>query len=170
MNEKISGVYKITNDITGDCYIGSSRNIKHRWAVHKCPSTWKKCPNSRMYQDMAQFGLSCFLFEIVEETDNLKEQEQYWIDQLNPTYNSIRANGWDFERYKEWNKSHREEMIARCKEWKETHREEFRAGHKKCNNKLCLYEGEILKLVTLSGRFYKQSIPHAWLEAKKYLL
>lgn len=27
---KISGVYKITNNITGDFYIGSSKNIKQR--------------------------------------------------------------------------------------------------------------------------------------------
>ena len=37
---KISGVYKITNNITGDCYIGSSSNIKQRWAAEKSPSTW----------------------------------------------------------------------------------------------------------------------------------
>lgn len=29
---KISGVYKITNIITNDCYIGSSKDVKRRWA------------------------------------------------------------------------------------------------------------------------------------------
>ena len=34
MAEKISGVYKITNTITGDFYIGSSKNVKKRWVEH----------------------------------------------------------------------------------------------------------------------------------------
>lgn len=29
--EKICGVYKITNTVTGDFYIGSSKNAKQRW-------------------------------------------------------------------------------------------------------------------------------------------
>ena len=56
--EKISGIYKITNIITGDFYIGSSKNIKQRWLSHKVPSAWSKHPNSRMYQDMAKYGLN----------------------------------------------------------------------------------------------------------------
>ena len=31
---KISGVYKITNTVTGDFYIGSSKNIERRWKAH----------------------------------------------------------------------------------------------------------------------------------------
>lgn len=42
--EKISAVYKIVNEVTGDSYIGSSRNVKRRWKDHKCPSTWKLHP------------------------------------------------------------------------------------------------------------------------------
>ena len=49
---KISGVYKITNIITGDFYIGSSKDIKHRWTAHKAPSRWNEHPNCTMYQDM----------------------------------------------------------------------------------------------------------------------
>lgn len=40
--DKISGVYKITNKITGDFYIGSSKNIKRRWYSHKCPYRLKE--------------------------------------------------------------------------------------------------------------------------------
>ena len=63
---KISGIYKITNNITGDFYIGSSKNIKERWVKHKCISTWKQKLNSRMYQDMDQCGLNNFTFEVIE--------------------------------------------------------------------------------------------------------
>lgn len=37
MKEKISAVYKIVNEVTGDFYIGSSKNVKNRWADHKKP-------------------------------------------------------------------------------------------------------------------------------------
>lgn len=155
MDKKTSGVYKITNTITGDFYIGSSRNIKPRWATHKCPSTWKKCPNNPLYLDMQKYGLDNFTFEIIEETDNLHVREQYFIDLLKPSYNSNRANGRDIER---------------CKKWKEDHRKDDLDSHRKCNSKLCLYEGETLTLNALSQRFYNQGIPHAWLKAKDYLL
>lgn len=38
--EKISGVYKITNILTGDFYIGSSKSINDRWRCHRSPANW----------------------------------------------------------------------------------------------------------------------------------
>ena len=58
--EKISAVYKITNNITGDFYIGSSKNVKARWLAHKSPSMWKQQPNSKLYQDFQKYGLDKF--------------------------------------------------------------------------------------------------------------
>ena len=69
MAEIISGIYKITNTVTGDSYIGSSKNVKHRLADHKCQSTWKKCPNNPMYLDMQKYGTDKFVFEILEEEE-----------------------------------------------------------------------------------------------------
>lgn len=152
---KISGVYKITNTITGDFYIGSSRNVKQRLAVHRCISTWNKCPNNQLYLDMWKYDVNNFKFEIIEETSNLKEREQYWIDELRPSYNIRRANGVDIERYKEWYKAHHEECIVK---------------NKASYSRLYLYKGETLTLKALSGRFHNHGIPHAWREAKKYLI
>ena len=152
---KISGVYKITNIITGDFYIGSSKNIMLRLACHKCPSKWKQSPGSKLYQAFIKFGLNNFTFNIIEETFNLKEREQYWIDQLHPSYNRIRANGQDTERYKETNK-----------EYYKAHQ----AEKKSYQNRLCFYEGETITLQALSNRFYRQGIPYPVQEAKKYLL
>ncbi len=75
---KISAVYKIINKITNDFYIGSSKNVKHRWQEHKMPSTWKKQPNSPMYQDMQKYGVDKFDFQILAnvDSDQLKEIEQ----------------------------------------------------------------------------------------------
>ena len=148
--EKISGIYKITNAITGDFYIGSSKDVKRRWAAHKWPSTWNEFPNYPMYQDMRKYGIDKFEFEILVEVeeDKLKETEQYFIEKLQPTYNNRRANGCDFERYKEHDKEY----------------------HRQYQNQLCFYNGETLTLNALRTRFRSQGIDHPMIEAKKYLL
>ena len=144
--EKTSGVYKITNTVTGDFYIGSSNNVKRRWACHKCPSRWEEKPNNPMYQDMKKYGVEKFDFQILEEVEieSLKEKEQWFIEKLHPTYNSNRANGWDIERYKKF-----------CKEY---------------NNQLCFYNGDILTLAALAKRFERAEIKYCVLEAKKYII
>ena len=190
---KIAGVYKITNIITGDFYIGSSQNIKQRWANHKSPSKWKLHPGMKLYQAFINYGLDNFTFEILEETADVKKREQYWIKQLNPSYNSNRAKGWDIERYKEahkrrnkeWNeihrderlaygkayrKAHRDELLAKNKDYHYTHRDEQLAKMKDYCSRLCLYNGETLTLSALSKRFRRQGIPHPTLNAKEYLL
>lgn len=176
--EKISGVYKITNNITGDFYIGSSCNIKQRWGSHKSPSAWKKQQNNLLYLDFQKYGLENFKFEIVEETSQLKEREQYFIDLLKPIYNNNRAKGLDIERRNEYQKEYRQtdESKEYQKEYQKEYRqtEKYKDIHKKSTkeyfNQLCLYKGETLTLNALSNRFYKQGIPHPALEAKDYLL
>ena len=167
--KKISGVYKITNTITGDFYIGSSKDIKLRWSKHKSLSQWKLRPGMKLYQAFIKYGLDSFTFDIIEETDNLREREQYYIEQLKPSYNNYRAKGWNTKRYKETSKQHK-------KEWYKIHRDErlaygkaYRQAHRD-NNRLCLYAGETLTLSALTNRFFRQGIPHARLEAKKYLI
>ena len=175
---KISGVYKITNIITGEFYIGSSKDIKSRWAKHKCPSMWKLHPNVKLYKSMAKYGLDNFIFEVLEETADLKEREQYYIEQLKPSYNNYRAKGFDTDRYKEtsercykeWREVNRDRYLAKLKDYNYTHRDEILAKSKDYYGRLCLYNGETLTLRALSIRFCKQGIPHPTIEAKKYLL
>lgn len=59
---KISAVYKIVNTVTKDFYIGSSKNVKHRWIEHKSHSVWKKHPNNQLYLDMQKYGVDKFDF------------------------------------------------------------------------------------------------------------
>lgn len=103
MIKKISGVYKITNTVTGDFYIGSSNNVKRRWEEHKCPSALKRFPNNPMYLEMQKYGTDKFDFQILAEVEieHLKETEQKLIELLKPIYNDRNANGWDIERQKE---------------------------------------------------------------------
>ena len=160
---KISAVYKITNTITGDFYIGSSKNVKHRWADHKCPSLWKRCPNKQMYIDMQKYGVDKFVFEILEEVEpgSLKEKEQQFIETLKPTYNDRNADGLNIERSKEY-----------MKQYQKT--DKRKKSHRKANNKyysqLCSYNGETLTLKALSNRFERRGISNPTTEAKKYLI
>ena len=148
--DKISAVYKIVNTVTGEFYVGSSKDVKKRWAKHKCPSAWKAAPNSKLYQDMQTYGLDCFSFEILEEVEpeSLRQTEQKFIELLKPTYNQINSKGLDVERFRESSKK----------------------ALKKYYSQRCLYNGETLKLCALIQRFQRAGIPHSTLEAKKYLV
>ena len=197
MQNMTSGVYKITNIITGEFYIGSSNNIKRRWAQHKSPSMWKLQPNFKLYKDMAQYGKDKFIFEVIEETSSLKEREQYYIEQLSPTYNDRYADGIDTDRRKEahkrcskeyykshrnerltkmkaysktYHQAHRDECLAKMKGWHKANRDKQLAKMKSYRSRLCLYEGETLTLSALSSRFCRQGIANPCKEAKKYLL
>ena len=156
---KISGIYRITNTITGDFYIGSSKDAKRRWKEHKCKSRWKKYPNNPMYLDMQKYGTDKFVFEVLAEieADSLKEAEQQFIETLKPTYNSCNAKGLNIERQKEYKKEY--DKTDKRKEY-----------HKEYDNQLCFYNGETLTLCALRDRFRRRGIPHPQIEAKKYLL
>ena len=186
--EKISAVYKITNTVTGDFYIGSSKNVKQRLVTHKCPSTWKKCPNNPMYIDMKKYGVDKFDFEILEEAEEgkLKVAEQKFIELLKPAYNDRNANGRDIERYKEsqkeYNKSEKrkesQKKYNKSDKGKESQKkyqksdkckESHRKARNKYNNQLCFYNGETLTLNTLYQRFKRQGLTNPIQEAKKYL-
>lgn len=186
---KISGVYKITNTVTNDCYIGSSKDVKRRWAAHKCPSEWKKQPNNPLYLDMQKYGVDKFEFQILEEVESkqLKEAEQEFIGVLQPTYNKRRAKGWDIEKkkkymkkyhqtkeYKEYLKKYQQsdkgkETIKKVKK-KYQQSDKGKKAHKKYSDQLCYYNGEILKLSALLYRFRRDGIEHPTQEARKYLL
>ena len=160
---KISAVYKIINTITGDFYVGSSKNVKKRWAAHKIPSVWNRYPNNPMYLDMKKFGIDKFELQILEEVeiDSLKEAEQQFIEKLQPTYNNNNAKGLDIERYKEWQEEYRK--TDKCKEYQKQYQLEY-------ENQLCSFNGETLTLHALYQRFRRAGIIHPTAEAKKYLL
>ena len=164
---KISAVYRITNTVTGDFYIGSSNDIKRRFAEHKAPSKWNECPNNPMYLDMKKYGIENFVFEVIAEVeeDSLKEAEQKFIETLKPTYNNRNANGLDIDKFKEYQKEYQKEY-HKSEKYKESHRK----ASNKYYNQLCYYNGETLTLRALYLRFYKAGISNPTLEAKKYII
>ena len=163
MRNEACGVYKITNIVTGDFYIGSSKDVKRRWREHKRPSVWNRYSKHPLYSDMQKYGVDKFDFQILAEVEieQLKETEQEFIEMLKPTYNNINAKGWDVKRYKEHRKEYYKEYQYSDK-YKE-HKKEYR-------NQLCSYNGETLTLNALSARFQRAGVEHYTIEAKKYLI
>lgn len=83
----ICGIYKITNLLTEQCYIGQSVNISDRWKQHcKCGLGIEASATNVLYNSMQQDGVWNFSFELLEECsrDLLNEKEAFWID----TYSS----------------------------------------------------------------------------------
>ena len=77
------GIYKITNTITDECYIGQSNDIYRRWSDHcKCGLGIDTPPGNKLYKSMQEYGLENFTFELVEECSQseLNEKEKYFIE------------------------------------------------------------------------------------------
>ena len=78
----VCGIYKITNRITGLCYIGQSVDIAKRWKDHvKCGLGIDTPAQNKLYQAMLKDGLTNFTFELLEECkrDLLNEKEKFYI-------------------------------------------------------------------------------------------
>lgn len=94
----VTGIYKITNIKTKECYIGQAIHIKDRWAEHaKCGLGIDTPAGNKLYKAIQEFGLWNFSFEVLEECprEQLNEKEKYYIDLYSSYdygYNSTRGN------------------------------------------------------------------------------
>lgn len=93
MAKIICGIYKITNQVNGKCYIGQSINIEKRWKQHRQQafSVNSICYDSYFYRSIRKYGLENFIFEILEEClkEQLNEKEIFYIAKYhsdNPTF------------------------------------------------------------------------------------
>ena len=90
-----SGIYKITNIKTKECYIGQAANISDRFKQHTKAGLGIDTPAAnKLYKAMQEYGIWNFSWEILEECkrEELNEKEKYYIelyDSKNFGYNSI---------------------------------------------------------------------------------
>lgn len=84
----LSGIYKITNIINGEFYIGSSKDLSRRF------NNWRseyRIKRNHYYEWLYSNKLKDFQFELIEEVvpikDLLWEREQYWVNNLKPRLN-----------------------------------------------------------------------------------
>jgi group I intron endonuclease len=90
-----AGVYLWHNNITGDQYIGSSRNIYKRLADYFKASNLAKHRNSYILNAISKYGIEIFSFiiiQIVGDTESVTKKqclqiEQKYIAEFNPKYN-----------------------------------------------------------------------------------
>ena len=94
------GIYKITNQINGKCYIGQSTNIHKRWNNHRSAYQNQNAHeyNYYLYRAMRKYGIENFTFEVIEECkqSELNKRETYWIDYYDSYKNGYNlTNGGD---------------------------------------------------------------------------
>lgn len=78
-----TGIYKITNQVTGECYIGQAVSIQDRWKEHaKCGLGIDTPVGNKLYKSMLEYGLQNFSWEVLEicTKADLDEKEAYYID------------------------------------------------------------------------------------------
>ena len=89
------GIYIITNNVNGKCYIGQSINIKKRWNQHKNEAFCVTSPsyNYPLYMAFRKYGVENFKFEVLEECkkQELEEKEIFYIAK----YKSDGENGYN---------------------------------------------------------------------------
>lgn len=81
-------IYRITNHITSQCYIGKTTNtIEKRFARHI--SNALRGDETYLYRSMRKYGVENFSVDIVEETNaqELNEREIFYIQEISPELN-----------------------------------------------------------------------------------
>lgn len=79
----ITGIYKITNQLNQQCYIGQAKDISKRFKEHaKCGLGIDTPQNNKLYKAMLEDGLENFSWEVLEKCplDQLNEKEAYYIN------------------------------------------------------------------------------------------
>ncbi len=88
---KTCGIYKITNKVNQNLYIGKSIWIENRWQQHIFDALNR--PKTAIDFAIQKYGVDNFTNEIIEECsfELLNEKERYWINY----YNTYRGQGYN---------------------------------------------------------------------------
>lgn len=90
-----SGIYKISCSANAKFYIGSAKNFNVRWSNHKSMLKRNCHGNRHLQHTWNKYGEDIFKFDIIEycNIDKLIEREQFYIDNLKPTFNIAKVAG-----------------------------------------------------------------------------
>lgn len=81
--DTVCGIYKITDLITEQCYIGQSVDIAQRWKDHiKCGLGIDASSSNKLYNSMQKDKIWNFTFELLEACpkQSLNEKQALWIN------------------------------------------------------------------------------------------
>jgi group I intron endonuclease len=91
-------IYKITNKITNDFYIGytaSALEFRFKKHIQNAKDGYK----THLYNAIRKYGKDNFIIECLQEDGNLNEDESLWIGKLKPKYNMTKGGeGGDTSR------------------------------------------------------------------------
>lgn len=76
-------------------YIGSSVDVSHRWIEHRSNLSRGSHHSPKIQNHYNKYGANDLVFEIIEHCtrNNLLEREQYYLDTLNPWFNTYPIAG-----------------------------------------------------------------------------
>ena len=114
------GIYIITNEVDGKCYVGQvgkgkDRTFKIRWDEHLYYLKNNKHGNKHLQRSWNKYGEDSFTFdilEVIEDVNLLNEHEIYWIDYYNSFHNGYNQT----EGGEGMNKPHSEETKQKISE------------------------------------------------------
>jgi hypothetical protein len=81
--QDVCGIYKITNQITSEAYIGQAVDVATRWKEHaKCGLGIDTPASNKLYKAMLEYGITNFSWELLEACprEQLNEKEREYID------------------------------------------------------------------------------------------
>lgn len=86
---RVCGIYRITNRVTDECYVGLAQDISSRWKAHFQSLRWGSHHAARFQASYNEHGAEAFDFAVLEQCPraDLPRRERYWIDRLRPALN-----------------------------------------------------------------------------------
>ena len=91
----VCGIYKITDLLTQQCYIGQSVNISDRFKEHcKCGLGIDAPASNKLYNTMQRDKIQNFTFEILEQCsrEQLNQKEVFWIQMYKSNIYGLNTN------------------------------------------------------------------------------
>jgi group I intron endonuclease len=99
----VAGIYRIALE-DGRCYVGQSVDVEWRWYIHRWDLNNGAHHSPYLQRCWSKYGEGAFIHEMLEVCDTdgldvktvrdlLAEREQYWMDKLQPVFNSDPAAG-----------------------------------------------------------------------------
>lgn len=137
MAEQIEGkIYKIVNILDSDKFYigGTSLSLSRRLSFHKSRS---KERDSFFYEEVKRLGWNNFRIELIEDypcdsKEDLRKEEDRFIKELNPYYNTLRAFLTEEERKEnkaqimtQYRKDHKEEISQIEAQYHKDHKEQI---------------------------------------------